>query len=122
PRSKPTRRCRPPAASLPRPRRSSSVSDSLGLALLILVLPLAAAVLAALFNTPKLRPFAHVPLIVTCGTAAVLALVLLAQMAEGNYAQVTSDPSKASWWQRPLTWFAAGKLSVRFTITVDPLA
>ena len=90
------------------------MSDPLGLALIIVALPLAAAVLAFLFNgSDALKRLAHWPLVVACGTAAVLALVLLTKVAGYEALQFVSEP---------VTWFAAGKLNVNFTITVDPLA
>jgi NADH-quinone oxidoreductase subunit L len=90
------------------------VSDPICLALLIPALPLAAAVLAFLFNgSDALKPHAHWPLIFACGAAAVLAVGLLLRVANGNQSQFVSAP---------VTWFAAGKLTANFTITVDPLA
>jgi NADH-quinone oxidoreductase subunit L len=90
------------------------VSDPLGLALLIPALPLAAAVLAFLFNgSDAAKRLAHWPLIFGCGFAFVLAVALLSKVAASDPAQFVS---------RPVTWFAAGKLTVNFTITVDPLA
>jgi NADH-quinone oxidoreductase subunit L len=89
------------------------VSDPIGLALTILLLPLAAALLAWLAAGNKsLRNYAHLPLIVACGAAAGLALVLLNRVLD-------SGPQFLS---QPITWFAAGHLKVHFTIAVDPLA
>jgi NADH-quinone oxidoreductase subunit L len=90
------------------------VSDPIALALAILALPLAAAVVTFLLNwDERLRHGAHVPLILCCTTAALLAIVLLTRVGEGSAARVVSDP---------ITWFAAGKLKVSFTIAVDPLS
>jgi NADH-quinone oxidoreductase subunit L len=109
------------------------VSEPLNLALIILALPLAAAVLAAMCNVhfrkmteavtdvghavgmipqTTLQKSAHLPLILACGTAAALSFVLLSKMLDGN-SQYVLDP---------VTWFAAGKLKVSFTITVDALS
>ena len=89
--------------------------DPRNLAATILALPLIAALLAWIFGAnAKLKKLAHIPLIVACGTAAILAFVLLNKMLDGdppNYVSVT-----------PITWFAAGHLKVRFTITVDALS
>jgi proton-translocating NADH-quinone oxidoreductase chain L len=90
------------------------VSDPIDLALVILVLPLAAALLAWIASGNKaLKNYAHLPLILACGTAAMLSFLLLTKMLDG------SDTIYVS---RPLTWFAAGHLKVHFTITVDPLS
>ena len=90
------------------------MSDPIGLALTILVLPLAAALVAWLMaGNAALKRLAHVPLILGCGTAAVLALVLLDTMMDGSASAYTAEP---------VTWFAAGHLTVRFTVTVDALA
>jgi len=89
------------------------VSDPLSLALLILALPLAAAILGALLSKSSLRTTANWPLVLACATAAVLAFVLLARVA---------DEPKRQFLSQPATWFAAGKLRVNFTINLDPLA
>ena len=91
------------------------MSDPIGLAL---VDPRAAAGCRAswrLLSTIVSRaPWRHWPLIVACGTAAVLAFVLLdARCVRRTTAQILSEP---------VTWFAAGKLQVNFTINVDPLS
>ena len=49
------------------------MSDTITLALVILVLPLAASLVAALSALTPLKRYAHVPLIVACGSAAVVA-------------------------------------------------
>ena len=88
--------------------------DPIGLALTILVLPLAAALLAWLCaGNAALKRFAHFPLIVGCGTAAVLAFVLLNKML---------DAGTSAYVSAPVTWFAAGHLAVHFTVTVDALS
>lgn len=90
------------------------MSEPTSLALAILALPLAAAVLAWLSAaTPSTKKLAHIPLILACATAAVLAFLLLRKMLEGHEARYISEQ---------LTWFAAGNLQVHFTITVDALA
>ena len=91
------------------------MSDPLTLAVIILALPLTAAVLAWLCaGNAKLKHSAHVPLVVACGTAAVLSALLLNKML--------GAPDKASYVSEPVTWFAAGKLKATFTITVDALS
>ncbi len=87
------------------------MSDTITLALVILVLPLAASLVAALSALTPLKRYAHVPLIVACGSAAVVALLLLVKVMDGG-----RDES------HPITWFAAGKVVARFAITVDPLS
>jgi NADH-quinone oxidoreductase subunit L len=89
------------------------VSDPTSIALLILGLPLAAALIAAAFSRSALQTVANLHLIAACATAAVLALVLLARVADAPAHQFLSSP---------VTWFAAGKLTVNFTINVDPLS
>jgi NADH-quinone oxidoreductase subunit L len=89
------------------------VSDPIGLALLILGLPLAAALLAAAFSWSVLRTAANWPLILSCAAASVLALVLVARVADDSVHRFLSEP---------VTWFAAGRLKANFTINVDPLA
>ncbi len=90
------------------------MSDPIGLALIILVLPLAAAVMAWLAaGNATLKKYAHVPLILACGTAAILAFLLFNKMLDGSASRYLSEP---------VTWFAAGHLQVRFTISVDALS
>ncbi|MCS6866524.1 MAG: NADH-quinone oxidoreductase subunit L [Gemmataceae bacterium] len=90
------------------------MSEPTSLALAILALPLAAAVLAWLSAAnATTKKLAHLPLILACAAAAVLAVILLGQMLDGHESRYTSEP---------LTWFAAGQLDVHFTITVDALA
>jgi NADH-quinone oxidoreductase subunit L len=88
------------------------VSDPIGLALVILLLPLSAAFLSWLAAGDKrAKSYAHLPLIVACGVAAFLSLLL--------FNQVLVSTNNVS---RPVTWFAAGHLKVHFTITVDALS
>jgi proton-translocating NADH-quinone oxidoreductase chain L len=88
------------------------VSDPIGLALAVLLLPLGAAVGAwVLRGRASTARFAHLPLIAACGTAAVLAPVLLDRVLDGG--PRTSEP---------VEWFGAGHFRVRFTITVDALS
>jgi NADH-quinone oxidoreductase subunit L len=90
------------------------VSDPVSLALVILALPLGAALLSWLAaGNARLKNYAHVPLIVACAAAAVVAFVMLDRMLEGYAPRYVSEP---------VTWFAAGKLKVHFTITVDALS
>jgi NADH-quinone oxidoreductase subunit L len=91
------------------------VSDPLGLALAVLGLLLGAAVVTALLSgAPGLKKFAHAPLVIACGAAAVLAVVLVSKVAAGGDApRFVSDP---------LTWFAAGNFKATFAIAVDPLS
>src|SRR4029079_16527477 len=109
----PTGNSNPPGCVRSRPRRRLAVSDPLSLALLILALPLAAAILGALLSKSSLRTTANWPLVLACATAAVLAFVLQARVA---------DEPKRQFLSQPATWFAAGKLRVNFTINLDPLA
>jgi NADH-quinone oxidoreductase subunit L len=103
---------------------------------LILALPLIAAILAAIFwffsvqkkdqeslvpglDVPvaflskfQLQKYANVPLIISCATAAFLAIFLVREVAiEGG-----------QFISKPITWFAAGKLEIHYTINVDPLS
>ncbi len=91
------------------------MSDPIGLALIILCLLLAAAIVTGLLcGSQSLKSAAHWPLILACGTAAVLAIALLSKVAQaGETARFVSEP---------VTWFAAGKLQVHFTLNIDPLA
>ena len=89
------------------------MSEPLGLALTILALLGLAAVVTALCAGSELRWVAHLPLIAACGTSAVLAILLLVKVAGLDAPQIISPP---------VTWFAAGKLAVNFTINVDPLS
>ncbi|MDY3554138.1 NADH-quinone oxidoreductase subunit L [Gemmata sp. JC717] len=89
------------------------MSEPIALALIVLALPLSASLLAALLAYTPLKRFAHVPLILACGSAAVTALVLLMKVMDSGTGVTVSEP---------LTWFAAGHLNVRFTLAVDPLS
>ena len=87
--------------------------EPIGLALTILGLPLLAAVLAYFMRgTTATAKLAHLPLILACGSAAVLAGLLLYKMLDGSGHYVSE----------PLTWFAAARLKAHFTITVDALS
>jgi NADH-quinone oxidoreductase subunit L len=91
------------------------VSEPLLLAFAVLGLLLGATVLTALMSlSAGLRRFAHLPLVVACGASAVLAIILVGRVQAGGSApRLVSDP---------LTWFAAGRLTVNLTLAVDPLA
>ena len=89
------------------------MSEPTTLALVALGLPLLSAVLAALMGTGRLAKFAHVPAVVAFGSAAVLALYVLYQVASSD---------SPSFLMKPVTWFAAGSLNATFTIHVDPLS
>jgi NADH-quinone oxidoreductase subunit L len=89
------------------------VSDPVSRALLILALPLAAAVLAAIFSRTVMKKAANWPLIGACALAFGLAIALVDRVAEAPGHQFVSDA---------VTWFAAGKFVVNFTIAVDPLS
>ena len=89
------------------------MSDPIGLALTVLALLGGAAVVTALCAGTVFRKAAHWPLVVACGVSAGLALVLLSKFAAQDAPRIVSEPA---------TWFAAGKLVVHFTITVDPLS
>lgn len=91
------------------------MSEPVLLALIALGLPLLAAVTAAFMNRDSLRRFANWPLVLACGSAAVVAITLLMK--------VSDIPGETiSFVSSPVTWFAAGKLNVNFSINVDPLA
>ncbi|MCS7021278.1 MAG: NADH-quinone oxidoreductase subunit L [Gemmataceae bacterium] len=90
------------------------MSEPIGLVWLILLLPLAGAVTAALLTPARFgRTLAHVPMIVACACAALLAVTLLTQWERIPQGQLLSEP-----W----TWFAAGRLHVRVSLAVDALA
>jgi NADH-quinone oxidoreductase subunit L len=91
------------------------VYDPLGLAFTILGLLLGATVLTALLSgTVVLKRAAHWPLIIACGTSAVLSILLLLQVWKaGTVPRFVSDP---------ITWFAAGKLTASISLVVDPLS
>jgi proton-translocating NADH-quinone oxidoreductase chain L len=89
------------------------VSDPIGLALIVLLLPLIAALLSWIAGGyESLKKYAHLPLVLACAGAAVGSFLLLNKMLDGG----------ASYISAPETWFAAGKLKVHFTITVDALS
>jgi NADH-quinone oxidoreductase subunit L len=79
----------------------------------IVALPLVAAILAAILSKTRFATLAHVPLVCACGIAFILAVLLIKAMVENGAGEVSASP---------ITWFAAGKLKVRYTINVDPLA
>jgi NADH-quinone oxidoreductase subunit L len=89
------------------------VSDATSRALLILALPLVSAVLATVFSRGRMKKFASWPLVIGCAVGAVLAIATVDRVAESAEHSFVSDS---------VTWFAAGKLAVNFTINVDPLA
>ena len=89
------------------------MSDPIGRALVILGLPLVAAILAAVFSRGILKKAANWPLVAACALAAGLAIGLVSRVAESPNHRFVSDA---------VTWFAAGKLVVNFTIAVDPLS
>jgi NADH-quinone oxidoreductase subunit L len=89
------------------------VPEPISRALLILGLPLLAAILAAVFSRGILKKAAHWPLVAACAAAFGVAVALLSQVAESSEHRFVSNA---------VTWFAAGKLTVNFTITVDPLS
>jgi proton-translocating NADH-quinone oxidoreductase chain L len=113
------------------------VYEPVPLAWLILALPLVAAILAAIFwliSQQKksaivssdhrlealaaifwkfpLQRYPNVPLIIACATGAILAIFLVREVAlEGG-----------QFISKPITWFAAGKLEIHYTINVDSLS
>ncbi|MCE9565229.1 MAG: NADH-quinone oxidoreductase subunit L [Planctomycetes bacterium] len=91
------------------------MSDPIDLALIILALPLLACLNAAVTAVLKssLSKVAHVPLVLSCAIGAVLGILLLLKVADGETHR---------WISNPITWFAAGNLKVSFTIAVDPLS
>ena len=93
------------------------MSDPTTMALAALALPLAAAVLAAVMGASRpLARWAHVPAVLAFAGAAVLALLIVADVL-GSYS--AADRRFVS---DPVRWFAAGGLRVSFTLNVDPLA
>ncbi|MCI0703211.1 MAG: NADH-quinone oxidoreductase subunit L [Planctomycetia bacterium] len=89
------------------------MSEPISLALVILVLPLAAALLTASWSGEILKKAAHWPLIISCAVSTVLAFLLVGQVTDFATGRIISSP---------VTWFAAGKLKVNFTITIDALS
>ncbi len=89
------------------------MSDPIGVALIILALPLVASLLAAFVLTGRLKTIANWPLVIACAVGAVLAISVLFKVSDSPEHRFVSEPA---------TWFAAGKLAVHFTITVDPLS
>ncbi len=89
------------------------MSDPLGLALAILALPLVACLSAAVMSRTTLAKLAHIPLVTACGLAAVLGVLLLFAVAAHPEHRVVAQLA---------TWFSAGKLTVNFTVTIDPLS
>jgi proton-translocating NADH-quinone oxidoreductase chain L len=88
------------------------VFEPIGLALTILCLPLAAALAAWTTRGTAAAKYAHVPLVVACAAAALLAFKLLALALDANTPQTISER---------VTWFAAGHLKVHFVLDVDAL-
>jgi NADH-quinone oxidoreductase subunit L len=93
------------------------MSDPITLALAALSLPLVACVLATVLALRKgpAAKFAHVPLVLACGTAAVLGIIVLTKVA-------AADSQNHRFISDPVTWFAAGHLRVSFQIVVDPIS
>lgn len=90
------------------------MSEPIGLVWLTLALPLAAAVAAALLTPSRFgRSVAHVPVVVACGCSALLAVTLLAQWHRIPDGRLLSQP---------FTWFAAGQLQVRISLSLDALS
>ena len=89
--------------------------DPIDFAFAILGLLLTATLGTALLAGNRLlKGTAHWPLIAACGSSAVVAILLLDRVAG------SSDPAR--YLSEPITWFAAGKLNVSFTLAVDPLS
>ncbi len=89
------------------------MSDPLGFALAILVLPLVAALAAALLSRSSRAELAHIPLVTASFASAVLGAWLLL---------VVGDRPGHAVVENLATWFAAGRLAVNFSVTIDPLA
>ncbi|MGL6073761.1 MAG: NADH-quinone oxidoreductase subunit L [Fimbriiglobus sp.] len=85
------------------------------LAAICLALPLVSAMIAGLLGVSKLGKHAHIPTIVSFAVAAGLAgyVLYLVQQTTGSTVSFNSPT---------MTWFAAGKLSVNYSISVDPLS
>jgi len=90
------------------------VSEPMSLVWLMLSLPLAAAIAAALMSPSRFgRTLAHVPLVVACACAALLAVTLLVQ-----WHRIPSGRLVSQAW----TWFAAGQFQVNVSLALDPLS
>jgi len=91
------------------------MSEPVVYALLILGLLLGATVLSAITAGYKsVRDIANWPLIAACAASAFVAVLILARVANSHDAH--------RYISEPITWFAAGKFKVNFTIAVDPLS
>ncbi|MBX9626441.1 MAG: NADH-quinone oxidoreductase subunit L [Gemmataceae bacterium] len=89
------------------------MSEPLGLAPAVLGLLLGATVVTALMaGAPRLRRFAHLPLVLACAASAGLAIWIVIQLSAGTPAYRSV----------PVTWFAAGNFAASAAITIDPLA
>ena len=91
------------------------MSEPIGLALLILCLLLGATLCTALLcGSRSYKDMAHWPMIGACACSAFIAILLLERVARSHDA--------VRFLSEPITWFAAGKLNVNFTLAVDPLS
>jgi proton-translocating NADH-quinone oxidoreductase chain L len=91
------------------------MSDPITFGLIILGLLLGSAILTACLSAnANLKANAHWPLVVACVLSAVFAILILDEVAGA------SDPAR--FLSQPITWFAAGKLDVHFTLAIDPLS
>lgn len=85
------------------------------LALLPLLLPFTAVILTPLLGALKLGRFAHLPAVIGFGSAAVIAIVLLAKInASGSH-----HPNYVT---QAIPWFSAGLVNAEIRITLDPLS
>jgi NADH-quinone oxidoreductase subunit L len=101
------------------------VSEPVNLALAILALPLCAAILAWLCGASGVtKKFAHIPLVLACGTAAVLAVMLVLKFWGQIPPHDAPEVKKATlgYFSERITWFSAGHLKVNFSFAVDALS
>jgi NADH-quinone oxidoreductase subunit L len=90
------------------------LSSPLGLSLVAVVLPLVGCVLAALCGLARVPKLSHLPVILTTGTAAVLACYVLYAVAGG----------KSELWETANlgTWFEVSRLNATYSFHLDPLS
>ena len=91
------------------------MSEPIAYALLILGLVLGSSILTALIAARReFKDIANWPLIAACAASAFVAILLLGRIADSH--------GVSRYISEPVTWFAAGKFKVHFTIAVDPLS
>ena len=85
------------------------------LALIALALPLAAALAAALMGVTKARDAAHLPVVAALAVAAGVAAYVLVLV-------FNAPGETVSFASPPVTWFQAGGVEAKYSVTVDPLS